>query len=198
MEIIDILIVVDAIRILNDHGKNNAAHTGEYVNLKNDGHNYIYMLGTWYHIQDQADSELDIFAKPGDKIRWRMTTLSMGEKYQGIIKEFVITGGKNNITPPRPAHKTIITPRIDTNELSLDKAVFSMADDIFWESTVLQPGPVTYHTKFVLYAGGGGGGGSNHTGSDSGGGGGGGCNHTGSDGGCGDCGGYQWDPFINK
>ncbi|EHX6292494.1 hypothetical protein K1940_004492 [Salmonella enterica subsp. enterica serovar Larochelle] len=195
MEIIDILIVVDAIRILNDHGKNNAAHTGEYVNLKNDGHNYIYMLGTWYHIQDQADSELDIFAKPGDKIRWRMTTLSMGEKYQGIIKEFVITGGKNNITPPRPAHKTIITPRIDTNELSLDKAVFSMADDIFWESTVLQPGPVTYHTKFVLYAGGGGGGGSNHTGSDSGGGG---CNHTGSDGGCGDCGGYQWDPFINK
>lgn len=33
-----------------------------------------------------------------------------------------------------------------------------MADDIFWESTVLQPGPVTYHTKFVLYAGGGGGG----------------------------------------
>lgn len=181
MEIIDILIVVDAIRILNDHGKNNAAHTGEYVNLKNDGHNYIYMLGTWYHIQDQADSELDIFAKPGDKIRWRMTTLSMGEKYQGIIKEFVITGGKNNITPPRPAHKTIITPRIDTNELSLDKAVFSMADDIFWESTVLQPGPVTYHTKFVLYAGGGGG-----------------SNHTGSDGGCGDCGGYQWDPFINK
>lgn len=159
MEIIDILIVVDAIRILNDHGKNNAAHTGEYVNLKNDGHNYIYMLGTWYHIQDQADSELDIFAKPGDKIRWRMTTLSMGEKYQGIIKEFVITGGKNNITLPRPAHKTIITPRIDTNELSLDKAVFSMADDIFWESTVLQPGPVTYHTKFVLYAGGGGGGG---------------------------------------
>lgn len=73
-----------------------------------------------------------------------------------------------------------------------------MADDIFWESTVLQPGPVTYHTKFVLYAGGGGGGGSNHTGSDGGGGGGGGCNHTGSDGGCGDCGGYQWDPFINK
>lgn len=58
-----------------------------------------------------------------------------------------------------------------------------MADDIFWESTVLNPGPVTYHTKFVLYAGGGGGGGSNH---------------TGSDGGCGDCGGYQWDPFINR
>lgn len=194
MEIIDILIVVDAIRILNDHGKNNAAHTGEYINLKNDGHNYIYMLGTWYHIQDQADSELDIFAKPGDKIRWRMTTLSMGEKYQGIIKDFVITGGKNNITLPRPAHKKITIPRVDTNELSLNKAVFSMADDIFWESTVLNPGPVTYHTKFVLYAGGGGG--SNHTGSD--GGGGGGCNNTGSDGGYGDCGGYQWDPFINR
>lgn len=187
MEIIDVLIAVDAPYIMKTFGPNQAGKNGQYVSL-GEGHKSIYMIGTWYHVQDQADSELDVFAKPGDKIRWRMTTLSMGGNYQGIITGFVINNGANNITPPAPGRQVITIPQIDTSVSTLDKVIIKSTEDVFWESTVLYSGKVTYHTKFMLYYVGGGGGGGN--GSNGGGGGGGG-------GGCDPCGGYHWDPFIN-
>lgn len=190
MAILDVLIVVDAPRIIKDHGKNDFAKsdtdTSRYVQLKNDGKYYVYMIGTWYAVQNQGESELDVFARPGDQIRWRMTSISMGGAYQCVIKEFVFNNGAGNLTPPALMSKKILTPELDPNARPLGKIMHTEVDDVFWESTVLNTGPVTYHTKFAIFAGGGG---------LSGGGGGGGC---GGDGGDGNCGGYQYDPFINK
>ncbi|AEX52531.1 inclusion body protein [Rahnella aquatilis CIP 78.65 = ATCC 33071] len=182
MEIVDVLIAVDAPRIIRDFHKNDVAKTGQYQSL-GEAHGYIYMIATWYHARDEADSELDVFAKQGDKIRWRMTTLSMGGNYQGVITGFVINNGAVNITPPVLGRETIITPQLDAVS---NRVILTSKEDVFWESTVLKTGKVTYHTKFQLYVGGGGGGGGGCEGSNGGGGG-------GND----PCGGYHWDPFIN-
>ncbi|MBN3144974.1 AidA/PixA family protein [Pectobacterium brasiliense] len=210
MEIVDVLIAVDAPRIIRDFHTNDAANTGQYQSL-GEAHGYIYMIATWYHAQDEADSELDVFAKQGDKIRWRMATLSIGANYQAVIMDFVINKGAGNITPPTPKKEIITIPQLDPTS---KKIILTTTEDVFWESTVLSTGKVTYHTKFQLYVGGGGGGNGGGCGSNGGGGGGngggcgsnggggggngGGCgNNGGSGGGCDPCGGYHWDPFIN-
>jgi nematocidal protein AidA len=182
MAIIDVVIVVDAPRILRDYGTNNAAQTGmNYVPLgqQGEGRYYLYMIATWFDVQNQAESELDVFANAGDKIRWRMTSLSLDRTYQCFIKEFVINRGANYITQPAPKHESVTVPQIDTSVAALNTTKPKQIDDVYWETTVLQPGPVTYHTNFIVTG----------PGCDAGGGGG--------NGGNGNCGGYTYDPYIN-
>jgi hypothetical protein len=182
MAIIDVLIVVDAARVLQDHGHNTGARTGNYVLLKNTGTGYIFMLTEYADVKSaEGISELNMRAKKGDIIRWRMTSMTMGNTYQCFITHFVVNQGPKNITPPEAKHEKISIPVTDPDHP--DRVILSNSGDFYWESTVLTNGPVTYHTKFCICGDSGGGGG---------GGGGGDCNDNPSD-----CGGFQWDPFIN-
>jgi hypothetical protein len=227
MAIIDVLIVVDAPRVLQDHGTNKGASTGNYVPLKNDGKGYVYMVTTWMDAQGEGTSELDVFAKKGDLIRWRMTSMSGGSQYQCFITHFLINNGAQNISAPQAKYARVNVPVLDPKSPKLNNVIPSQADDFYWESTVLNStAPVTYHIEFCICGdgcpsgggggsdcggggSGGGGGGSDCGGGSGGGGGGSDCGGGGSGGGgsggdcddnnSGDChGGFQWDPYINK
>jgi hypothetical protein len=188
MAIIDVLIVVEATSILRNFGGNDALKTGKYFQLQNqpgvraqegEGIGYIYMVTNWMNAQGEGGSELDVFTNPGDTIRWRMTTLGKDNPYQCYITGFVLNSGQNNITPPVPKCEPITVMDIDPTSPGLNRVIPRQANDFYWESTVINKQPVTYHTHFLIFGGGGGGGGGG-----------------GDDGGC--HGGYQWDPFINK
>jgi hypothetical protein len=194
MAIIDVLIVVDAPRIISDYGRNDGASTGKYVMIgpNDEGQGYVYMVTTWKDAQGEGTSNLHVFAQKGDIIRWRMTSMSMSSRFQCFLTHFVINNGGSFITAPQAKHQKVNSSHIDPNSPGLNVVVPSQIDDFFWESTVLAQQHVTYHTQFCICGdecGGGGGGGESE--SEGGGGGGGSCS------GGGNCGGYQWDPFIN-
>jgi nematocidal protein AidA len=208
MAIIDVLIVVDVQRIMHDCEPNDAGRTGTYVPLGNrgEGQGYVYMVTTWYHAQGEATSELDVFAQANDTIRWRMTSISQDNNYSCFMTGFVFTSPNPTtyVTPPKPMFDTIKALQIDKSVASLNAVIPVSKDDFYWESTVLKPGPVTYHTKFLVFCqnqGGGGGGNNDPTGgggnNDPTGGGGNGKPTGGGGGGGNPYGGYQWDPFIN-
>lgn len=180
MAIIDVAILVDAPRILQTIKPNNAAATGNYVQLPGDGQWYVYMFATWNDVRNLGLSELDVFANVGDTIRWRMATFSLNRTYQAFIKGFVFKDPKQDgISTPVMKQETVQVPQMDATGAVVLKSV----DDVYWESTVQKSSPVTYHANFILCgcdcSGGGGGGGGGDTV----------CNNN--------CGGYTYDPFIN-
>lgn len=198
-QVIDVAILVDAPRILHDYGKNNADASANSSNFSNyvqlgpngEGVGYVYMVTTWWDAQGEGGSELSVFGAVGNKIRWRMQTLSMGgeaygsvEKdqppaaHQAFIRGFVFNRGGDCITAPVQKIETVDGWGLDATGKRIPKQIV----DVYWEATVQKPGgTVIYHAPFNIVCngccddgggGGGGGGGSN-------------------------CGGYQHDPFIH-
>lgn len=183
MATIDLLIVVDANRVVQDHGKNNGQQSGHYVQLKQDGQGYVFMLGPWENDQPrdghggEGSDDPDISVKKGDTIRWRITSLSMGHLFQCFITHFSVNVGAQYITPPKPKHEVVSTPQIDSSAPDLNRTICRQLDDFYWESTVLETGHASYYIAFAICGDGCGGG----------------CDCAC----CNCCGGYQWDPWIN-
>jgi hypothetical protein len=182
MAIIDVLMVVDADRVMHDHGSNTGASTGDYVPLKDGkgngikGSGYVFMLTEMKDAKNaEASVILNIAAKKDDIIRWRMTSMSMGNPYQCFIKEIVVDKDIQNITEPTAKHEKIRIPVLDPNSPGLNQVILSNAGDSYWESTVLIAKPVRYHARFRICEGGSSGGGT-----------------------ASDCGWFQWDALINS
>jgi len=205
--IIDVVVLVDAPRILYHYGPNKAKDDVKFSDYQQLGQNgegvgYVYMATTWWDARGEGGSELNVFGKVGNKIHWRMRTLSMGGQadgmsapgkpakpvaYQVAIKQFVINNGAEYISTPVKKTDTIDSWNFDQN----GNLVRQKINDVYWESEVTKaaaPGDeVVYHMPFHILCSdcsdNGDGGGDN----GSGGGGGGGNN----------CGGYTHDPIIH-
>lgn len=179
MAVIDVLTVIDAVRVLKDAGPNDYEKTGKFYPLPHDGIGYVYMIVTFADAKQDAVTELDLFANAGDTIRWRMTTASEGANYQCIIKSVHVGNGADCIATPQMKHEIIKVPQVDTTTPDLDKLILQKTEDVYWETKVLKPGSVTYHFNFVLCSSGGDGDGSD-------------CDCTNQHGG------HKYDPYINK
>ncbi|MFD1971620.1 AidA/PixA family protein [Trinickia caryophylli] len=177
------LIVVDALNIVRNFPRNNGGRgQNPYVSLgEASSLNYLYMLAPRVDvISDEGDAGIDIRAKAGDIIRWRMTTMSEGTGFSCFMTHFVFTSDPyNSLTPPEQKYRTVTTLQIDKNAPMLKGVAPITRDDFYWESTVKNAGRVVYHGEFLLFAP-----------SDD-------CDGGGT-GGTGDpYGGFQWDPAVN-
>lgn len=216
-EIIDVAVMVDAPRILYHYGVNKARdHAGfsDYVSLgpHGQGVGYVYMVSTWWDAQGEGGSEFRVFGKPGNRIRWRIQSLSMGGVADGVpadrhmapvhldgtnevkaavayrpfIRGFVINSGAQNITPPKQVVETVNSWHVDP---VTHKIVRAQITDVYWEAKVLQQAPVVYHMPFNIFCNCEKCGDGDDDGDDGG--------HGGGGGGGDGCGGWLHDPFIN-
>lgn len=216
--IVDVAVMVDAPRIIYHYGTNKAKDHekfSDYIQLGPNGMGvgYVYMVSTWWDSKGEGGSEFHVFGKPGNRIRWRIQTLSMGGiadgvpadahmapanvqsgpdveagvAYSAFIRGFVLNEGAGNITPPKQVIESVNGWQIDA---ASGKIVRTKVTDVYWEAKVLQEGPVIYHMPFSIFCNCDKCSDGDDGGDDGGNGGGGG----GGDG----CGGYQHDPFINE
>ncbi|WP_456442558.1 inclusion body family protein [Psychroserpens sp.] len=162
-EIIDVLIAIDAETILQTYGTNNTPNAPVQVTATN----LIYMITKQKDaLSGNAGNELQIAAQTMDVIRWRETSLSMDAAYTGILYEFEATAGGDLISPPIPLVAEVQVPLPDPSNPTVPKT--QKIESYFWNSTVLKPGDVTYHFKFIV------------------------CDRTGAIQGY-----FWWDPFIH-
>lgn len=181
MAIIDILIAVDAEKVIQSLGKNNGQQIGKYKQFGDAelAAQCIFMVAPWANaVNNEGQWDPHNTANKGDKIRWRMTSMSMGHSLQCFISHISVKSGAQYITQPKPTCETVDIPQIDSSAPGLNKTICRPLEDYYWESMVLEKNTVTYYISFVI------------------------CGEGCSDGGnscgcCNCCGGYQWDPWIN-
>lgn len=144
MAIIDVLTIVDASRVIQDHGKNDAIDTGNYVLLKNNGDGYVDTITP----QGAGGASVSIQADRNDVIRWRMTSRAISNPYLCFITHVLITQNRQYITPPVMKQVKIHSPRIEDGTMS--SLVPAVITDILWESAVMMKGQITYSVQFCI------------------------------------------------
>ncbi|RDG39650.1 inclusion body family protein [Streptomyces corynorhini] len=114
-------------------------------------HQLIYMTTRHDHIIGSSGAELNLRAEPGDSIRWRETTLSLGSDYKALLYKYVSDDS---------AHTLIRTPEIEVidgvfpmpKEGAEGKPEFvtQSYEDHYWRTTVKRAGNVVYHFFFQI------------------------------------------------
>jgi hypothetical protein len=99
-------------------------------------------------LSGNAGNELQIAAQTLDIIRWRETTLSLNAAYTSILYKFVAASGGNLISPPAPLEVEVKTPL--PNPANPTQPGSQTIKSYFWNTTVLDPGDVTYHFSFMI------------------------------------------------
>lgn len=145
-QIIDVLIAIDAETIISQLGTNTDPNNPAQVTDAT----LIYMVTKQADaMSGNAGNELNIKAETEDVIRWRETSLSLNSDYVGILYGFQQTGGGDQlISPPTPLQATVTTPL--PNPADPLHPTTQQIENYFWETTVLNPGTVTYHFKFMI------------------------------------------------
>ncbi|MDQ0749976.1 hypothetical protein QF034_004207 [Streptomyces africanus] len=111
----------------------------------------IYMTTRQDHIVGTSGAELNLRAEPGDSVKWRETTLSLGSDYKALLYRYVSSDSQYQlIKPPEievvsgiyplPKEGTEGRPEFDTQRYQ----------DHYWRTTVKQPGKVVYHFYFQI------------------------------------------------
>ncbi|MEU0383683.1 inclusion body family protein [Streptomyces chartreusis] len=111
----------------------------------------IYMTTRQDHIVGTSGAELNLRAEPGDIIKWRETTLSLGFDYKALLYRYVSSDSQHQLirTPeievisgiyPLPKEGTEGRPEFETQSYR----------DHYWGTTVKQPGKVVYHFSFQI------------------------------------------------
>ena len=162
-EIIKILVVVDAERILRDHTPNGS----QPVPLKNAGKGYAYLLtewsdtdqyqGTttfksnWVNEQDQEEGgySLNVRAKAGDIVQWRAASLTSPFQYRCYLKGLEY-GSWVNITAPQSKTKPL-TYTIANPGAAISGGVTAVqTNDYWWESTVQSSNRQAYNLLYTI------------------------------------------------
>ena len=144
-EIIDVLIAVDTETIIAKFGTN--ADPNKPVQITDAS--LIFMITkTADAVSGNAGNELKIGAKTLDTIRWRETSLSLNAVYSALLYKFVAVTGGDLISPPIPLLAEEQTPLPDPSNPTVPKT--QTIKTYFWNSTVLNPGEVTYHFNFMI------------------------------------------------
>ncbi|CAL9305374.1 inclusion body family protein [Streptomyces olindensis] len=112
----------------------------------------IYMTTRHDHIIGTSGAELNLRAEPGDTIKWRETTLSLGSDYKALLYRYVSSD---------PGHTLIRTPEIELIETRYpipqegtegkpDLFTYQTYQDHYWRTTVKKVGKVVYHFYFQI------------------------------------------------
>ncbi|HST58204.1 MAG TPA: AidA/PixA family protein, partial [Longimicrobium sp.] len=139
---IDVLVVFDAATIL----ANNTSPSQDPNNPSGVGGNIFMIVDAAHANGDQAGSELNVKAQTGDTIRWREATVAPTD-YQALMYAFQ-AGQQNLISPPTPIQITVHEPFPNPATPSVPQ--FQTVQNFFWNSTVENPGTLTYHFNFML------------------------------------------------
>ena len=150
-KIINILTIIDAERVLQDHPHS----LSQPVELKNNGKGYTYMLTEWadtdqyqglyyFYKVDEQDQEqggytLNVVADPGDILRWRLIALTSPLNYQCYLYNLYGLGGWLDITPPQPKSIPVTCAIIDPSARTSNSIIPVKKNDFWWESTVTKP-----------------------------------------------------------
>ncbi|MBI9050756.1 MAG: inclusion body family protein [Anaerolineaceae bacterium] len=144
-EIIDVLVAVDADTIVSKYGTNTDPNSPVQITDPT----LIFMITKQADaVNGNAGNELTIGAKTLDTIRWRETTLSLNAAYFALLYKFEAGAGGNLISPPIPLEADVETPLPDPANPTVPKK--QTIKSFFWNSTVLEPGSVTYHFNFMI------------------------------------------------
>lgn len=144
-QIIDVLIAIDAATIVSKFGTSKDPKNPVQVTDPS----LIYMITKQSDIvSGNAGNELNLQADTEDVIRWRETSLSLNGDYVGILYAFQETAGANLISPPVPLEAKVKVPL--PNPADPLHPGTQEVENYFWESTVLNPGNVTYHFSFMI------------------------------------------------
>ncbi|MET7291607.1 inclusion body family protein [Streptomyces griseoloalbus] len=111
----------------------------------------IYMTTRQDHIIGTSGAELNLRAEPGDSVKWRETTLSLGSDYKALLYRYVSSDNNHVLirTPeievvdgvyPMPQEGSEGTPAFTTQEY----------EDHYWRTTVKRTGKVVYHFYFQI------------------------------------------------
>ncbi len=144
--IIQVLVAIDAESIVGTLGTN--TDPKQPVQVTNA--NLIWMITRQGNaVSGNAGSELNLSADTDDIIRWRESTLSLNSDYSALLYEFDATDGPSGlISPPMPLLTTVEAPLPDPNAPLLPTR--QQVKNYFWQTTVLNPGSMTYHFKFMV------------------------------------------------
>jgi hypothetical protein len=139
---IDIQITFDAQTIAQSYG-----HNGDPNNPVQVASNLIYMVTAQADaLNGNGGGELTVYAQTEDTIRWREATTS--PDYSAILYAFIPTQGAGLISTPQALEATVTVPLPDPDDPTHPNT--QTIQDYFWNSTVLNPGQVTYHFWFMI------------------------------------------------
>lgn len=145
-EIIQVLIAVDCETVIATLGTNSDSNNPVQV----QDSSLIWMITKQGDaVSGNAGNELTIKAETEDVIRWRETSLSLESDYVTLLYEFVNTSGDGDlISPPVPLLAKVKVP-LPNPSAPLQPGMQEI-ESYFWQCTVLNPGSVTYHFKFMI------------------------------------------------
>lgn len=168
--IIDVLIIIDAARILQDHAaqsskpqssSSNQSGTGSSGNatpLLNGGRSYVFLVAPWSNAAQTGSSdsqeggyELQTTVKVGDVVRYRMLNLPLRRDYQGFIEQIDVAIGQQCLTAPSLQQRASNSTTLDTSVSTLDQVMPIPITDSCWESTMTQTGMAAMNLKFSIY-----------------------------------------------
>ncbi|MCZ9344557.1 inclusion body family protein, partial [Streptomyces sp. TRM76130] len=96
---LDVLIAFDAATIV-ERNPNASRNPDAPTHVD---HNLIYMTTRQDHVIGTSGAELNLRAEPGDSVKWRETTLSLGTDYKALLYRYV----------SNDSHVLIRTPEIE-------------------------------------------------------------------------------------
>lgn len=144
---LNVLIALDAATIVERNpGASRNPDAPTYVDER-----LVYMTTRQDHIVGTSGAELNLRAEPGDTIRWRETTLSLGSDYKALLYRYVSSDN---------GHVLIRTPEIEVIDgvYPMPKEggegrpdfVTQNYQDHYWRTTVKRAGKVVYHFSFQI------------------------------------------------
>ncbi|MDT0609114.1 inclusion body family protein [Streptomyces lancefieldiae] len=144
---LNVLIAFDAATIVEQNP--NASRNPDVPTYVDQ--NLIYMTTRHDHIVGTSGAELNLRAEPGDTIRWRETTLSLGSDYKALLYRYVSNDRDHTLirTPEIEVVDGVYPLPKEGSEGSPD-FMTQKYEDHYWRTTVKSVGQVVYHFYFQI------------------------------------------------
>ena len=172
-DIIDVLILNDAQKILVDHSTqatqatqpkqsqpstSSSNSSSRCIPLKNGGRSYVYLLAPWKNVAQtgsasvqEAGFELQITVKVGDVMRYRIRNLALRRDFEAFIEQLTIASGMQCLTVPVPQRRPSGSTTLDASVATLDQVKPIPIVDSCWETTMTQSGMAALNLQFGIY-----------------------------------------------
>lgn len=136
---LNVLIAFDAATIVEQNP--NASRNPDAPTYAD--HNLIYMTTRHDHIVGTSGAELNLRAEPGDSIRWRETTISLGSDCKALLYKYVSSDtGHQLIRTPEIEVIDGVYPMPQEGSEGRPEFVTQNYQDHYWRTTVKKPGKV--------------------------------------------------------
>jgi hypothetical protein len=143
MDIIDLILVVDAETLLADYP---AGTSQQPVSV--DRPSIFLMVRQANTVFGQASKELKVRARTGDILRWRAASLSLNCDLTVALYDFFTLRGANLFSAADDMVATVAEPLPDPADPLHPRT--QTVKNVFWQATLLEPGNATYAFRFML------------------------------------------------